>query len=459
MARHTSRPTPRGRMRSRHWGVLIGSLAVIGLGATAGIATTGGFMGTRATSETPAEGGKYVTTVEDGKLQSLVFVPDATQSPSQTPTGTPAPTSTASPSATSTGPVTATSAPSTTAPSTPSPSTSASPTGKPPVSESPSATQSPSGSSTGTPAPSTSSSPSTSTTAPPAATTGDWLSGVSGAGDTDGSFGTWRGTPVEIVGTWADADDANQRNVYTVTSGSGRFSGPIDIGVGAIVRGETWAQAAQGAYDARWRQSLTTMAKARAGKGTTFIRFAHEMNGNWYPWAVNAGNVEDFKKAWARYRAIQREVFPSAKLVFSVNRESVGNGIDWRKTVPPASQIDVMGVDYYDQNPAATTKAAWDSAVNATDSYGAPKGLEAHRRFALSLGLPLSINEWGDKREQGDGTVYVDQMGAFFKANGGTGPGNVLYEVYFNVPGYDGNYQIYPTTQIPQAAARYRDVF
>jgi hypothetical protein len=58
------------------------------------------------------------------------------------------------------------------------------------------------------------------------------------------------------------------------------------------------------------------------------------MNGNWYAWSVNSGNATAFMSSWRRYRALQQEIFPQSKLVFSVNRESVGNGIDWRKTFP-----------------------------------------------------------------------------------------------------------------------------
>ena len=287
---------------------------------------------------------------------------------------------------------------------------------------------------------------------------GDWLSGVAGTGDTDGRFGTWRGTPVEIVGTWADADEANQRRIYTVTGGSGRFAGPIDVGVGALVRGETWAAAARGANDARWRESLTVMRDARAGKGTTYIRFAHEMNGNWYPWAVNASNRADFITAWKRYRALQREIFPQAKLVFSVNRESVGSGIDWRTTFPGPGQVDVMSVDYYNFA-GVSTAAEWRSEIERTDRFGAPIGLEQHRRFAASVGLPLAISEWSGRASEGDDPEFMTQMNAFLRTNGGSGPGQMLYEIVFNIGGYEGNYQLFPTTSQPAAAARYRDVF
>ena len=33
----------------------------------------------------------------------------------------------------------------------------------------------------------------------------------------------------------------------------------MDVAIGAIGPGETWAAAAQGAYDARWRTSLTKL--------------------------------------------------------------------------------------------------------------------------------------------------------------------------------------------------------
>ncbi|WP_095977346.1 glycosyl hydrolase [Melittangium boletus] len=292
-------------------------------------------------------------------------------------------------------------------------------------------------------------------------TAGPWLSGASGVGVASGSFATWRGSAVKIAATWSDNNTA-AANFWQLDSGAefGAWQQSLDMAVGAIDSGETWAKAATGTYDARWRQSLTTLKNKWGSRpGTVYIRFAHEMNGNWYPWKVTASDATSFIAAWKRYRALQKEIFPAAKLVFNVNRESVSSGIDWRKTFPGAAYVDVMGVDYYNQYPYVADVATWNSSLLQTDGYGAPKGLAKHLEFAKSVGLPLSISEWSGNADNGDSVVWIEQMHAFFKANGGTGAGKLLYECLFNVDRDNRRWILNPNTRMPNSAARYQQLF
>jgi hypothetical protein len=290
---------------------------------------------------------------------------------------------------------------------------------------------------------------------------GTWLSGASGDGVADGSFAAWRGSPVTIAGTWADNNEAMTELWQIDPKGEfGSWQGALDIAIGAISDDESWEQAAQGAYDARWRESLTNM-EAKWGNRTSplFIRFAHEMNGNWYPWSVNSGNKDAFLAAWKKFRAMQQEIFPAAKLVFSLNRESVGSGFDWRKSFPGNQYVDVIGVDYYNQYPTVMTAADWTGSLDDVDKYGAPKGLQQHLDFARSVGLPLAVPEWSGEAENGDSAAWMQGMHDFFTKNAGVGPGQLLYDVQFNVDMHGDNYRVFPTTRMPQSAEAYRRLF
>ncbi len=291
----------------------------------------------------------------------------------------------------------------------------------------------------------------------PSLPAGTWLSGASGVGVADGNFAAWRGSPVEIIGVWADDDVDNQTNLYALQSGEpGDWAGPVDIGIGAIFDGESWAAAADGAYDERWRESLTQMAELRAGKGTTYIRFAHEMNGTWFPWSVAADEAGDFIDSWQRFRALQQELFPAAQLVFCVNRDSSDNDLDWREIFPGAEHVDVMGVDYYNQWPYVETREEWEESLVDTDGYGAPRGLQAHLDFARSVGLPLSVGEWSGNADEGDSVAFIEGMHEFFTANAGSGPGQLLYEVQFNVDIDGRRWLLHGDTRMPASAAAYR---
>jgi len=293
--------------------------------------------------------------------------------------------------------------------------------------------------------------------APPA---GTWFSGASGTGVADGSFAKWRGSELGIVGTWSDNNTA-MVEAWALQPGQefGSWRGNVDIAVGAIGDGESWQAASTGAYDARWRTSLAKMKTLWGDKpGTVYIRFAHEMNGNWYDWSVNKGNKDAFVASWKRYRALQQEIFPKSKLVFSVNRESVSSGFNWTESFPGKQYVDVMGVDYYNQYPTANSVEDFRGALGAKDGYGAPKGLQAHADFARSVGLPLSVNEWSGISENADSPGFIQGMHEFFAKNAGSGPGQVLYDVQFNCDMGGGKFMLYKG-KMPKSADMYQKLF
>lgn len=299
--------------------------------------------------------------------------------------------------------------------------------------------------------------------------TGIWLSGASGNGFSDGTFANWRGRANEVAGTWCDNSIDDQVNLWSTAPGFelDGFDAPIDIAVGAIYKalGETWGKAAAGEYDDRWTQSLETLKSRRSGKGTTYIRFAHEFNGDWWPhrWMVTGAEASDFVTSWRRFRALQKSVFPESKLVWCPNDGTSGaNNLDVRDAWPGDQYVDVVGVDSYNWWPFAYTADEFAARLDKNGPNGAPHGLDTWRQFAEQKGLPLAICEWAstavdkDGSGGGDSPGYMEAFHAWLTAHGGTGPGQVEYEVLFNQ--WD-NFELWPDTLQPQAAAKYRDLW
>lgn len=290
-----------------------------------------------------------------------------------------------------------------------------------------------------------------------------WISGVSGAGAVDGGFAEWRGRPVGMSGTWSDDNDA-QVDLYTLQPDAefGSWSGDLDIAVGAIDQrqGESWSAAARGTYDARWAQSLQNLAQLWNGRaGTLYIRFAHEFNGTWYPWSVDASEVDDFKASWERYRALQQQYFPSSRLVFAPNHETVGpSGLDWRDAFPGPDAVDVLSTSFFAYGDFTDVAHFWAYALSY-DSTGAPRGLQRHVEFARDVGLPFAVSEWGGNGRMTDAPVYWREMYSFFNSNAGPGPGQVIYEVVFNVARDAGAFLLQPTTLQPMSAEVYRQLW
>jgi hypothetical protein len=261
-----------------------------------------------------------------------------------------------------------------------------------------------------------------------------WVSGAAGPETVDGTFEKFRGERLGIVGVWADTTAESQTHVRTLTAYDG-YRGEMDIAVGGLVRGETWEQAAAGRFVGRWRTAVRTIKAHRAGKGTTYIRIAHEMNGDWMAWGVTSKNLAAFKKGYRLYASIIREEFPQARITFSPNS---GNHTDVSVDMlwPGDDITDVIGPDYYDWDRDVATPSSWRKEIDAWLVPGAtPSGLAAWRQYAERRGKPIAMPEWGlPMGDDPQWITYVHDYMATYAAGRGTtnAAGRFVYDVYFN---------------------------
>jgi hypothetical protein len=291
---------------------------------------------------------------------------------------------------------------------------------------------------------------------------GTWSSGASGSGVSNGQFGAWRGAPATVAGTWNDRDWASSEAQGSLSGEYGAWNGDIDDAMGAFWDG-SWADAADGAYDAHWRKAISAMAAARAGKsGTLYIRFAHQMNGTWFAWKVTSSNVADFRTAWGRFAEIVRSGMPSAKIVFGANN-GTGSDLGVPEMWPGDEYVDVVGVDISDSWPTIPDEATWTAQYMRTDPGSSPHGLGRWVEFAKAHGKPLAVTGWRidwDSNDTSpgpqDNPFFIQKMNAFFRANAGAGPGQVLYEIYLNIS--DAKGQIHPVNANPNASAMYKSL-
>lgn len=289
--------------------------------------------------------------------------------------------------------------------------------------------------------------------------TDEWQPGAAGAGVASGEFGAWRNSPVTVAGSWSDVDADSQLSLTQLDPGGefDNWTGSLDLAVGAIFEdaGETWSAAAEGAYDERWRELLTNLEEkwTKKDRGTLFIRFAHEWNGDWSLWTVDAANLHQFVTAWRRFYDLKQSLMPEAKLVFNTNGDTTGQEYDWRDGWPGDSYVDVYSTDWYSNHYLEGKKL---------DAYGGPVGLEQHRLFAEAHHKPFAISEWGVNFESGgDQPRYVQFMHDFAQENGGNGPGQLLYDVYFNVIWTPNQFGIFPQSEtlVPESAAKYQQLY
>jgi hypothetical protein len=260
-----------------------------------------------------------------------------------------------------------------------------------------------------------------------------WVSGAAGPETLDGSFSTFRGEPIGLVGAWADREEASQTEMSTVETFA-HFDGEMDIAVGGLVRGETWEQAAAGRFVPRWTTAVRRLKALRGGKGTTYIRIAHEMNGDWMPWGVTSVNLAAYKKGYRLYASIVRREFPEARLTWSPNG---GNHTDvsiddlW----PGDDVVDVIGPDIYDFDQDATTASSWAGESTAWQSPHTPSGLEAWRKYAFRRDRPMALPEWG--LAAGDDPEWIRRVHSAMAEHSAPqgrrrAAGKFVYDCYFN---------------------------
>jgi hypothetical protein len=241
-----------------------------------------------------------------------------------------------------------------------------------------------------------------------------WTSGVTSA--TADTFGAWRGTPISIIGQFADTTVTAQRELYQFCNDT--LNCDVDLAVGGPI-GSTWAQAAAGSQQAIWAD-MAKVLQDNWHYRTVYLRYAHEANGTWMPWSVAPSEVPAFKATFRAFATTMRRALPNrdVKIVWAPNFGT------WRYTpatmFPGADVVDVIGVSMYEWSPYDTA-ARW-RAFNASSI-----GPATWQRFARSVGRPMSLSEWGGKSP-----YFLRSMNAFMRANAGRGAGNFLYDVYLN---------------------------
>ncbi|WP_454697739.1 glycosyl hydrolase [Arthrobacter humicola] len=135
------------------------------------------------------------------------------------------------------------------------------------------------------------------------------------------------------------------------------------------------------AYITQWGQALASWGQP------VQLRFAHEMNGNWYPWAegVNGNQPGDYVQAWRHVHDVVAATGASnVDWVWSPNVPYFGS-TDLAGLFPGAGYVNVVALDGYNWG----TSASWSSWMSPQDLF-AP-GIAQLR--TLAPGLPILIAE------------------------------------------------------------------
>ena len=213
---------------------------------------------------------------------------------------------------------------------------------------------------------------------------------------------------------------------------------PWDPGAGKHQAAYTAAQIAGGRYDIYVRG----WAQQAAAYGRRFLlRFAHEMNGDWYPWSVGApgGSPPDYVAAYRRVRGIFDDA--GAKYVQWVWCPNViinGNTEAITQSYPGDQFVDIVGVDGY--NFGDLPGHQWTAPA---DLFANTLALVTK----LAPGKQVWINEVGCGDRGGDKVRWISDFIAWLVTT------DVRALIWFEVNGTGGDPDWRLTSSAPTAAA------
>jgi len=155
---------------------------------------------------------------------------------------------------------------------------------------------------------------------------------------------------------------------------------------------------ANGEYDAyinTWADNMKTFLSGSdtvygtADDRRAYLRFAHEMNGNWYPWSAAVGNNSptDYINMWQHVKTIfDRKGMDATRLqwVWSANNTDVG-GFNAEGFYPGDAYVDWIAVDGYN----------WGTS-NRSSSWKTPQQVYGGMidRLRMLTNKPLAITEF-----------------------------------------------------------------
>ncbi|BCM89398.1 endoglucanase H [Abditibacteriota bacterium] len=161
---------------------------------------------------------------------------------------------------------------------------------------------------------------------------------------------------------------------------------------------------AAGKYDAyidSWANA------ARAFGGEIWLRFGHEMNGNWYPWTLSAQNgdpapyLNSYRRIHDRFRKAGAS---NVRWIWCFNAESVPQASwnDPKRAYPGDDYVDAIGIDGYNFGDT-TAHSRWQSF---SQIFAAPYAL-ASQQWPRK---PLFIAETGCSSTGGDKVAWLKDM-------------------------------------------------
>ncbi len=132
-----------------------------------------------------------------------------------------------------------------------------------------------------------------------------------------------------------------------------------------------------------------------------FLRFAHEMNGDWYPWSAQKIGSEKYRQLF-RYvhEAFDRAGAANVRWVFSISAENVPDSNRYDRCYPGEHYADYIGLDGYNWG----VTRAWSRWRSFKDLFSGiyAEGVKKYPK-------PMIISEFGTTSKGGDKARWIEE--------------------------------------------------
>lgn len=162
--------------------------------------------------------------------------------------------------------------------------------------------------------------------------------------------------------------------------------------------GIDYAALLEGRYDEYIR---TFALKLKAVGKPVLLRFAHEMNGNWYPWAGQKVGYEEYQKIFKHLHEVFDQVqAENVRWVFSINVENIPKENNYALCYPGDSYVDYIGLDGYNWG----VTQSWSKWRSFKEIFF-PVYMDVVRRYQK----PVIISEFSSTSAGGDKTRWIEE--------------------------------------------------
>ena len=159
---------------------------------------------------------------------------------------------------------------------------------------------------------------------------------------------------------------------------------------------------ANGAYDNYlrfWARGLKRLNRP------VYIRFAHEFNGNWYPWGgpVNGNSVASFKRMWRHVVDVMRGAGArNVRWVWSPIDQDPQGAPRFERYYPGRGYVDVLGVSGFNWGASTPEFGGWESFKQIFK--------KPYKRLRRLGPQPIWVTEVGSSTDGGNKRKWVRRM-------------------------------------------------